>query len=109
MPKRFLISIIGLNRLDATRACIEAVFRHSKNFDLVLINNASTDGTGDYFDQLARDYPNVTVYCAADERVPVPGKAQGLGLFVMGFVRHGDDPKSPNIPDSRRPHVMWRT
>jgi glycosyltransferase involved in cell wall biosynthesis len=61
MPKRFLISIIGLNRLDATRACIEAVFRHSKNFDLVLINNASTDGTGDYFDQLARDYPNVTV------------------------------------------------
>jgi hypothetical protein len=44
MPKRFLISIIGLNRLDATRACIEAVFRHSKNFDLVLINNASTDG-----------------------------------------------------------------
>ena len=35
--------------------------------------------------------------------------SQGLGLIVMDFVRHGDDPKSPTIPDSRRPHVMWRT
>jgi hypothetical protein len=41
--------------------------------------------------------------------VPVPGQAQGLGLFFTDFVRHGDDPKSPNIPDSRWPHVMWRT
>ncbi len=48
-------------------------------------------------------------YCAADEHVPVPGQAQGLGLFFTDFVRHGDDPKSPNIPDSRWPHVMWRT
>jgi hypothetical protein len=41
--------------------------------------------------------------------VPVPGKTRGLGLFLMDFVRHGDDPKFANIPDFRRPHVMWRT
>ena len=48
-------------------------------------------------------------YCAAEERVSVPGQAQGLGLFFMDFVRHGDDPKFPNIPDFCKPHVMWRT
>lgn len=48
-------------------------------------------------------------HCLARERVPFPGKARGLGLFSTDFARHGDAPTSPIMPDSRRPHVMWRT
>lgn len=37
------------NLVDQTRACLEGVFRHTDTpFELVLVDNGSTDGTGDY-------------------------------------------------------------
>ncbi|MCU0961410.1 MAG: glycosyltransferase [Pirellulaceae bacterium] len=101
MPKRFLISIIGLNRLDATRACIEAVFRHSKNFDLVLTNNASTDGTGDYFDQLARDYPNVTVFHEQENTGFIPPNNRGFDLAIKRKATYFIALNNDTVPQGR--------
>jgi O-antigen biosynthesis protein len=48
-----LVSIIVLayNHLDYTKQCIESLFRYTShiNFELILINNGSSDGTEEYF------------------------------------------------------------
>ncbi len=54
-----LASIIVLccNQLDFTRLCLESVLRHTRRpYELVLIDNGSSDGTPDYLAEL-RDRP----------------------------------------------------
>lgn len=45
------IAITAYNRLEKTRRCVESVLRYSLDFDyeLLLIDNGSTDGTQEYF------------------------------------------------------------
>lgn len=51
---RFSISILCHNSLDYTRRCIASVLRHSPpDIELIITDNASTDGTHDYLQQLA--------------------------------------------------------
>ena len=51
MPPRDLVSIIILihNQLAYTQKCLESIFIHTDTpFELILVDNGSTDGTGDY-------------------------------------------------------------
>lgn len=57
MPK-FLIHIIGLNRLDMTRRCVESVIAAGGDYLFFLTDNGSTDGTLDYFREVATDSAN---------------------------------------------------
>lgn len=52
---KFSISILAMNGLDMTRRCIESVMKHSKNYELILTDNASDDGTAEYFNTLLRN------------------------------------------------------
>lgn len=55
---KFFISIIALNKLEATRACIESVLRNSGDphtYFLHLTNNGSDDSTYEYFESLRQD------------------------------------------------------
>ena len=52
---KFYISILAMDNLPLTKRCIESVIKHSSDFELLLTNNASKDGTASYFDQLARE------------------------------------------------------
>lgn len=72
---RELASLILLccNELAYTRLCLESVFRHTRPpFELILVDNGSTDGTGDYLRQIA-DQPG-------PERVEVIRNATNLGF-----------------------------
>lgn len=50
-----------MNGLPMTKKCIESVLLHSKNFELLLTDNGSSDGTAQFFDDLALDYDNIFV------------------------------------------------
>ena len=45
------IVIIGYNRLEKTKRCVESVIKYTAdfNYELILIDNGSTDETTDYF------------------------------------------------------------
>lgn len=47
---KFLISVIALNKLDATKGCLESILRNSPigEYALHLTNNGSSDGTWEY-------------------------------------------------------------
>lgn len=60
---KFLVSMIGMNRVAGTREAVEAVLKQSEPLHLVLTNNGSTDGTGAYFDEVKKRHPErVTVF-----------------------------------------------
>lgn len=42
------IIVVTYNNLELTKKCIDSIFKHTRNFELIIIDNASTDGTVDY-------------------------------------------------------------
>jgi GT2 family glycosyltransferase len=47
-PPRHSIVVVCHNRLELTRACLASVMQHSSDFELIVTDNASTDGTADF-------------------------------------------------------------
>lgn len=62
MPE-VVISILGLNRLEYSKRCVEALLRYSNDHDYVLYltDNGSSDGTREYFQGVAGWHPNIRV------------------------------------------------
>ena len=59
----FSISILAYQNIALTKRCLTSVFEFSKDFEVILTDNGCKDGTGDYFDELARQHPDqVTVF-----------------------------------------------
>ena len=59
-PKASLV-VVTHDNLAFSRMCIESIFENTEypNYELLLIDNNSTDGSVDEFARLARDVPNV--------------------------------------------------
>jgi ADP-heptose:LPS heptosyltransferase/GT2 family glycosyltransferase len=49
---RYSICVVCHNRLELTRACLASVRQHSRDYELIITDNASTDGTADYLRDL---------------------------------------------------------
>jgi GT2 family glycosyltransferase len=60
---RFVISMLAFNNLVLSKNCIESVLANSTpgTYRLILTNNGSTDGTKEYFDEMAKQFPQITV------------------------------------------------
>lgn len=66
---RYSISILGFNRLDLTKRCVESVLQNSNNYELLLWDNGSTDGTAKYFRKLEQLYPGIVVFQSHDKNI----------------------------------------
>lgn len=53
-PPLVSIVVLAYNHLDYTKQCIDSLYRYTSHidFELITINNGSTDGTKEYFDSL---------------------------------------------------------
>lgn len=61
-PIKFSISIICHNQFGYTKRCIEHVLNTVKyNYEIIVMNNASSDGTREYLDNLQKTEKNITV------------------------------------------------
>lgn len=63
MSPRYTISILALDGLDMTKKCLQSLIDNSEPSSLVVIltNNASRDGTKEYFDSMAKTHSFITV------------------------------------------------
>lgn len=63
MTPKFSISVLGLDGIEMTKKCVGSILASNRqDFQLVLTNNASTDGTAEYFDSIKAMMPDrVTV------------------------------------------------
>ena len=56
---KYSIIIPTYNELDLLTACISSVFKNTRDFELIIIDNGSTDNTRIYLDFLVSSYKNV--------------------------------------------------
>ncbi len=62
VPGLTSIIIMAHNRLELTRKCVESVLTHTSTaFELMLVDNGSTDGVAELFSHVARKFPLVKV------------------------------------------------
>ena len=78
------------NQLEFTRKCIPALFRQTgPNWELVVINNGSTDGTGDYL-------------AGAQDTSPVPARASAPRVRALKPQISNLKCQTPNLKSRNR-------
>ena len=87
VPERVSIVLLGYNQLAFTKLCVESVLAHSdRPFELILVDNGSVDGTGEYFRALAaRDSRVKAILNPRNEGFAV-GCNQGIAAAMGDYV-----------------------
>ena len=84
------IIILTLNQVAYTKQCIESVFAHTKEpFELVIVDNGSTDSTLEYVDSLDRSESSclrIKVISNSENRGFAKGCNQGLNVACGEFL-----------------------
>lgn len=60
--KSVVAVVVTHNRLDLLKECIFALSNSSTLCDILIVNNASTDGTKEYLDSVGKQYSNTKFY-----------------------------------------------
>ena len=60
MPK-FSIITIACNGIEHTVKCVESILRYTKDFELIVVDNMTTDGTTQYLEGKAAGNPNIKI------------------------------------------------
>jgi len=80
-PSPPLTSIIMLtfNQLDYTRKCLQSIEKHTDSrYELILVDNGSTDGTTDFLKDFARSRKNVILVLNKENLGFAKGNNQGI-------------------------------
>ena len=84
---RFSIIIPVWNNLSFTIPCIQSIFAHTKEFELILVDNGSTDDTPAYLQALTLKHPNVKISTFPENRgfskACNAGAAQAQGDYLI--------------------------
>lgn len=116
-PIKASIVILTYNGLELTRQCLESIFRKTDapSYELILVDNASQDGTPVYLKSLAEAHPNVRFILNDDNKGFAAGNNQGAAAaqgdyliflnndtvvthgWLTGLIRHLKDPQAGMI------------
>lgn len=94
---RFCVSVLCHNRLDVTRRCLEAVLANSgEDYELVVTDNASTDGTADYLREVAYNRPWISIVTnGSNLGFQEPNRRAFAGSAAPFFVTLNNDTEVP--------------
>ncbi|HSH91659.1 MAG TPA: glycosyltransferase, partial [Ramlibacter sp.] len=109
LPKVSVI-VLCFNNLELTRACLDSVERHSlwPQLELVVVDNASTDGTPDYLKQFAASRPWVKLVLNATNAGFAAGNNAGLAAATgeILILLNNDTEVSPGWIHGLRRHFQ---
>ena len=80
MAKTLSIITLTLNNLEYTKKYIESLYRFTSDFELIIVDNASTDGTVDYLESLRLENDNVKVIYNEENKGFSKGNNQGIEI-----------------------------
>ena len=106
------IIILTYNNLDYTRQCLESIYNQTDEpeFEIILVDNASQDGTPEYLSSFAKQHPNVQLILNHENNGFAHGNNQGAAIssgdylvflnndvivtqgWLTGLIRHLQDP-----------------
>ncbi len=80
--------IVTYNNLEMTRRCLDALFACTEwpNHEVIVVDNASHDGTPDYLRAYAEGRPDMTVICNDDNRGFAAACNQGLAVAAGEYL-----------------------
>lgn len=78
--ERVLVAIASYNERETLPSLLDAIFRVETSADVLVIDDSSPDGTGDYLDHRAKDEPRLLVMQRA-------GKL-GLGTAILASFKY---------------------
>lgn len=86
-PPRASIVIVTFNSLVFTKLCLESVLSNTDpGYELIIVDNRSTDGTVEYLRELAREHSHVTVLFNDSNRGFAAANNQGLARATGGVL-----------------------
>lgn len=89
MNKKLSIISLTYNQLEnATKPYINSLYEHTDKdlFELIIIDNSSTDGTVDYLKQLEKEKDNITVIYNSENKGYSKGNNQGLKIANGEYI-----------------------
>jgi glycosyltransferase involved in cell wall biosynthesis/2-polyprenyl-3-methyl-5-hydroxy-6-metoxy-1,4-benzoquinol methylase len=77
---RVSIIVVAYNNLGLNRLCLESIYNRTAwpNFEVIVVDNGSTDGTQDWLREFAEDHRNLRVILNPDNRGFAAANNQGL-------------------------------
>jgi GT2 family glycosyltransferase len=86
-PKVTII-VVTYNNIDLTQLCIDSIFRNTTwpNYEVIVVDNASADGTRNYLRYLARTRPGVKTILNESNHGFAAANNQGLGMAQGEFL-----------------------
>lgn len=86
---RVTIVLLTYNGLEeTTRPCVESIYKHTptKDFQLVIVDNMSTDGTREYLKKLERLNENITLQLNNKNEGYATGNNLGIALAETEYI-----------------------
>jgi GT2 family glycosyltransferase/acetyltransferase-like isoleucine patch superfamily enzyme/cytochrome c-type biogenesis protein CcmH/NrfG/glycosyltransferase involved in cell wall biosynthesis len=81
------IIILAFNQLKDTKLCLQSIENHTPQpYELILVDNGSTDNTLDYLQKYADDHSNVQVIANKENLGFAAGNNQGLAVAKGNYV-----------------------
>jgi len=74
------IILLCQNDLEVTQKCLEFLYRHTNNFSVVFIDNASSDGSFDFLKKFAENNDNFTLVRNKTDVGCIPGRNLGYKI-----------------------------
>ena len=76
------IIIVTFNNLVYTKLCLRSVLAHTDypSYEIIIVDNSSTDGTADYLRQLTEQYPHIRLLLNESNRGFASANNQGLAM-----------------------------
>ena len=76
------IVVVTYNNLALTRLCLESIVRSTDypNYEVIVVDNNSTDGTPDYLRQMAAQYRQIQIILNCENRGFASANNQGIAL-----------------------------
>lgn len=91
MVKTLSIVTLTLNNLEYTKKYIDSLYRFTNDFELIIVDNASTDGTIDYLESLQLEKDNLKVIYNNENKGFSKGNNQGIDIAqgeYIGFLNN---------------------
>lgn len=87
MKPKYSVIVVTFNAIEHTIRCVQSVFRHTKDFELIIVDNASTDGTKGYLADLVEAHKgNVRVIFNEENKNFGPANNQGYRKATGDYI-----------------------
>lgn len=76
------LMMVTFNRLDLTKQAVDNIFSVTKDFNFIIVDNGSTDGTIEYLKELEKNHENVRVHYYPQNMGIAIGRNKALKMAV---------------------------